>query len=150
MLPTAAVRRPAARSIDSSMSVVVVLPFVPVTTSHGAGVRAAEPPGELELAPHRHARAPARRAMTGACGGRPGDTTRTSASSGSVSPSPSRTVAPMTSRIVGALALPLAVGGVDHRDARPEVHELVGGGEARDPDARPRPRARPTSPTTAA
>jgi len=35
MLPTADVRRPAAASIDSSMLVVVVLPLVPVTASHG-------------------------------------------------------------------------------------------------------------------
>ncbi len=35
MLPTAAVRNPAAARIDSSICVVVVLPFVPVIPSHG-------------------------------------------------------------------------------------------------------------------
>ena len=34
-LPTAAARSPAANRIDSSICVVVVLPFVPVTPSHG-------------------------------------------------------------------------------------------------------------------
>ena len=52
MLPTAAVRLPAARSIDSSMSVVVVLPFVPVTTSHGAGVRAPRSRQASSSSPH--------------------------------------------------------------------------------------------------
>ena len=37
MLPTAAVRSPAARSIDSSIWVVVVLPLVPVMPSQGTG-----------------------------------------------------------------------------------------------------------------
>ena len=35
MLPTAAVRQPAAASIDSSIWVVVVLPLVPVMPSQG-------------------------------------------------------------------------------------------------------------------
>ena len=41
ILPATAVRSPAARSIDASIIVVVVLPSVPVTTSHGgaAGLR---------------------------------------------------------------------------------------------------------------
>ena len=39
MLPTAAVRRPAAARIAASIRVVVVLPLVPVTASQGAGVR---------------------------------------------------------------------------------------------------------------
>ena len=55
MLPTAAVRRPAAFRIEASIWTVVVLPLVPVTASQGAASRAAQPPGELDVAPDRHA-----------------------------------------------------------------------------------------------
>ncbi len=135
MLPTAAVRRPAARSIEASMSVVVVLPFVPVTTSQGA---ASGPRSRQASSSSPHTGTPASRAatITGARGGRPGDTTRTSAPSGSVSPSPRRIVAPTTSRIARALALALAVGGVDHRHPGAQVEQLVGCGEPGDADAR--------------
>ena len=97
MFPTASVRRPAARSIDASISVVVVLPLVPVTNSHGA------PAGSLSRQANSSSPQtgmPAVRAawVTGALGGNPGETTRRSAS-GRVCPSPSRTVAPSTSSI---------------------------------------------------
>ena len=58
MLPTAAVRSPAASRIEASIRTVVVLPLVPVTASQGAGsaVVAAQPPGQLDVAPDRDAR----------------------------------------------------------------------------------------------
>ncbi len=52
MLPQAVTVRPAARRIDSSIPVAVVLPLVPVITSHGRD-RRSEPvdaPGQLDLA----------------------------------------------------------------------------------------------------
>ena len=56
MLPTAAVRSPAALSgSTASIWTVVVLPLVPVTASQGAASGAAQPPGELDVAPDRHA-----------------------------------------------------------------------------------------------
>ena len=54
-------RSPPARSIAPSMPTVVVLPLVPVTTSHGAGsLGRTQPPGELDLAPDRDAALAAR------------------------------------------------------------------------------------------
>ena len=53
MLPSAAVRSPAAARIAASIVVVVVLPLVPVTAEPGGRVRAAQPPGQLRLAVDR-------------------------------------------------------------------------------------------------
>jgi hypothetical protein len=58
MLPHGAARRPPATSIVAVSWVVVVLPFVPVISTHSAGCRPAEhlvahAPGELDVAPER-------------------------------------------------------------------------------------------------
>ena len=58
VLPSAAVRTPAARRIATVSSVVVVLPSVPVTASIGRGAARTlllPPVGELDLADERHA-----------------------------------------------------------------------------------------------
>ena len=65
MLPTAAVRKPAASNIDSSICVVVVLPLVPVTPSQGTILFGRlEPPGQLDSLQMRHSALP--RAATAA------------------------------------------------------------------------------------
>ena len=98
MLPTAAVRRPDAASIDSSIWVVVVLPLVPVTPSQGMTLcgrlsRQASSTS-LQIGTDRAAAA----VSSGLVGAQPVVMTR-SASSGrfAVEPGPSRTVPPSTS-----------------------------------------------------
>ncbi len=58
MLPQSTARRPSATSIACSIEVVVVLPLVPVTTSHvrGRAVVAGrvQAPGQFHVAPDRH------------------------------------------------------------------------------------------------
>ncbi len=98
MLPAARVRRPAARSIDSSIRVVVVLPLVPVTTSQGAAPCARRNRQASSSSPQTGTPAPCAAAMIADSGESPGETTSRSTPSGRVSPSPSRTVAPRTSR----------------------------------------------------
>src|SRR5690606_23177059 len=80
MLPSAAVRSPAAVSIAASMLTVVVLPLVPVTASHGAarGPRSRHA-SSGSLYTSRPAAAAAR--GSGWCGGKPGETTSSSAPS---------------------------------------------------------------------
>ena len=106
MLPTAAVRRPAAARIDSSIWVVVVLPLVPVTPSHGttrSGRLSRQASStSLQIGTPRCAAA----TSSGESGGQPVVTTR-SAPSGStaVAPGPSRTVPPSTSSKAALSAL---------------------------------------------
>jgi len=105
MLPAEVVRRPAERSIDSSINVVVVLPFVPVTHNHSAGRSWPRSRHASSNSPHTGTPAARAATMTSARGGRPGDTTRTSApaacscaTSGSFRP-PRCTWAPSVRRI---------------------------------------------------
>src|SRR5690606_10451645 len=97
-LPTACARSPAARRMDSSICTVVVLPFVPVTASHGAASR---PRSRHASSTSPHSGRPRSRAAvsSGAVGRQPGEVTTRSTSSGSVAvaPGPSRIVAPSTS-----------------------------------------------------
>ena len=98
ILPAEQVRRPAARSIDSSMRVVVVFPLVPVMTSHGAGDSIGRSRQASSSSPHTGTPRANACSMVACDGGSPGDTTRRS-HSGSSAVKPSRTSTPITSRI---------------------------------------------------
>lgn len=93
MLPTAAVRRPAARRIEASIWVVVVLPLVPVIASQGAasGPRSRQ---AISTSPTTSTPADAAAAKSGELGFQPGEVTTSSVPSGSVSASPRRTSMP--------------------------------------------------------
>lgn len=90
MLPTAAVRRPAAFRIDASIWTVVVLPLVPVTASQGAGFRPFRPRSRQASSTSPQTGTPACPAAvnSGLVGFQPGAVTISSVPSGSVSPSP--------------------------------------------------------------
>src|SRR5262249_39253116 len=94
-LPTAAARSPAGRRIASSIRTVVVLPFVPVTASHGA----AEAPRSRQASPASPINSPPAACAaigSGWVGGTPGVTHTRSAPGGSDSTSP-RKCAPAAS-----------------------------------------------------
>ncbi len=89
MLPTAAVFSPAARRIDASIWVVVVLPFVPVMASHGAALRpgrASRSCQAISTSPTTSTPAAAAAANSGLSGFQPGEVTTSSVPSGSTSP----------------------------------------------------------------
>ncbi len=96
MLPTAAVRRPAAFRIEASIWTVVVLPLVPVTASQGAasGPRRRQ---ASSTSPQTGTPACPAAANSGLSGFQPGAVTISSEPSGRVSPSPRRTVMPSAS-----------------------------------------------------
>src|SRR3954454_1347378 len=97
-LPHATVRRPAARSIASSIWTVVVLPFVPVTASHGVSWSGSRSRQASSTSPHTGMPREAACASNGASGRHPGEVTTTSTSSGRVAvlPGPRWTEAPRT------------------------------------------------------
>ena len=128
-LPVATARSPAARSIDSSIRTVVVLPLVPVSASHGAG-RAAQPPGQLDLADHLDAG----RGGRGAAAARPAASPATTTSSRCRPAAPS---APSAS-VAPAARAPRS------RRRRPVHH----GDPGAEPQQRPR-RRRPRAPAPA-
>ena len=98
-LPTASARSPAARRIDSSIRTVVVLPFVPVTASHGAASGPAQPPGELDLADHLDAARRRPTANSGWSGRQPGEVTTRSTPAGSSVELGRRTSTPVGQRL---------------------------------------------------
>ena len=98
-LPAAALARPSARKIASSINVVVVLPLVPVTHSQGAGDSARRMRQATSSSPHTGIDRSSALTMTGSRGLIPGETTSTSASSAAESRHPRRTSAPRTSRM---------------------------------------------------
>ena len=96
-LPAAVDARPADRKIASSMSVVVVLPLVPVTHSQGAAPCAGRIRQANSSSPQMGISRCCAETMISAWGGIPGDTMYTSVSSGADELSPRRTSAPSIS-----------------------------------------------------
>ena len=144
MLPTAAVLSPAAVRIDSSIWVVVVLPFVPVIPSHGT-ILSGRLSRQLHLAPDRHA------TISGLyqqwCAGRPAGRDH---QVGVVGKGRSRT-RPKPDRAAEHFEQLAPVGGevieyvVQSRDAGAEMEQPIGSRETRNADAcdhnvGPRPR----------
>ncbi len=101
MFPADVARSPAARSIDSNIKVVVVLPSVPVTTSHSGA------PGRRNRqassgSPHTGTPDFAAATSNGASRRQPGEVTTSCASSGKVSPSPTRASTPSAASSLAA------------------------------------------------
>ena len=106
MFPTAAARIPAARSMDSTIWVVVVFPLVPVTPSHGMARSGCCIRQASSISPHTGIPRSNARVSNRASGRHPGDVTTRSVSPGSsaVAPLPSRTVASRVSRMAALSA----------------------------------------------
>ena len=137
-LPQATVRRPPARSIASSICTVVVLPFVPVTASHGAGCSGSRSRQASSTSPQTGIPRSTAWASNGAEGDQPGEVTTRSTSSGSsaVEPGPRRTVGTQDLQQGGLLATVARLGLVEGGHPRAEVGQVVRRGEAGDTHAR--------------
>ncbi len=149
-LPALVARSPAARRIDASIWTVVVLPFVPVTVSHGAAPSRGRIRQASSTSPHTGMPRAAASARSGWSGRHPGEvTTRSTSAAGipATAEGPKASRAPRMSRMCAFWAMtdPLRrVGAVDDEDVGPALEEGVGRGEAAEPqpgddDAQPRP-----------
>ena len=135
MLPAATVRRPAARSIASSMSVVVVFPLVPVITSQGAAPDGRRSRQASSSSPQTGTPADWAATMMGDRGLSPGDTTSTSHTLGQgVTVSEADRGAEQIQNSCPVL-LRGPVSRVHGRDPGAESEQRIGGGEAGDADA---------------
>src|SRR6478672_4614568 len=95
MLPLALTRRPAARRIDSSIPVVVVLPLVPVTTSQSRGSPPARSSRQANsTSPITSIPAASAAASSGFVGGMPAEVITKSVPAGGVSRSPAKVTSP--------------------------------------------------------
>ena len=100
IFPAATVRFPAANKIDSNINVVVVLPFVPVTTNQGAGCFGSLKRQASSSSPQIGNWASCAALTIGASGDTPGDKMSRSISVGNCVSLPRRTSAPRISNIV--------------------------------------------------
>ncbi|CAM5528815.1 hypothetical protein SALBM311S_02256 [Streptomyces alboniger] len=145
MLPTAAVRRPAALRIEASIWTVLVLPLVPVTASQGAASRPPRPRSRQASSTSPQTGTPActAAANSGLSGFQPGVVTMSSVPCGRVAPSPRRTVMPRASSSAAWAQDQLVVAVVDRDDGAESVQRLgrrdAGDAESGDGDAFPLP-----------